>query len=99
MTEGEHLGSELGVGAVADEEEFSEEACQRVGQAEEHGEDHSKRDAQTLAGGTRTPGERGPGRLPGERLTPINRVDREGLPHTSTSAARSLSCQPRSRCL
>jgi hypothetical protein len=53
VTEGEHLGSELGVGAVADQEEFSEEASQRVGQAEEHAEDHSKRDAQTVGSGPR----------------------------------------------
>ncbi len=36
MVQGEHFSSELGVGAAADEEEFGEEADERVGEAEEH---------------------------------------------------------------
>jgi hypothetical protein len=102
VTEGEHLGSELGVGMVRDEEEFSEAAGERVGQAEEHGGDHSKRDAAgagevPLAGPwpqlPRGPKPPGPER---SRLTyePAIAEPPEltamGLPHTRSYARKQL---------
>jgi hypothetical protein len=60
MAEGQHLSSELGVGARANQAQVGEEAGNRVGEAEEHGLDHAGSAELSAEGGWPGYGESGP---------------------------------------